>query len=397
MRRTTICRSSASMIGAALLAGLLAGPAVSQQPAAPAAPAPQQPAAAPLAPPPATHVVQEGETLWSLAQQFLGDALLWPEIYRLNTTVIEDPHWIFPGEELRLVPSDEPEPATGQVVQQNVTISPTGDTVRPTLPPARAMQVPTIFSPVLNTALRPTADAIEIQNQRAYRAVRSGEYYSAGFLTEGRALPSGRVVGNIQTSSIRRLSTSTSAQLFTDVAVALPPGETVQRGDLLLVYRSGGELRGYGEIVQPTGLLRVTAPAGESGNAVATVVAIYGQLTDGQSLIKVAPFNFPTNARAAEVTDGVVGEVVGLRNTREIIGLQDVLFINRGAEEGVRLGDVFAITGSARSGVGTVEQDKGRALIVNTREHTSTAVLIEINRPDIGAGAAARQVRRMPS
>lgn len=45
------------------------------------------------------HIIERGDTLWALAQQYYGNAYLWPQLWELNT-YITDAHWIYPGDPL---------------------------------------------------------------------------------------------------------------------------------------------------------------------------------------------------------------------------------------------------------------------------------------------------------
>lgn len=49
-----------------------------------------------------THVVQAGDTLSKIADQYYGDATLYPKIFEANRDVLKDPNKIKPGQKLRI-------------------------------------------------------------------------------------------------------------------------------------------------------------------------------------------------------------------------------------------------------------------------------------------------------
>ncbi len=59
----------------------------------PAAPAPEKP----------FHIVKKGDTLWGICSQHFDDARVWPRVWSFNPQ-LQNPHWIYPGDQLRLRP-----------------------------------------------------------------------------------------------------------------------------------------------------------------------------------------------------------------------------------------------------------------------------------------------------
>lgn len=48
------------------------------------------------------YTVQKGDTLWDLSRRFTDSPWVWPELWTENSTVIANPHLIYPGQKIRL-------------------------------------------------------------------------------------------------------------------------------------------------------------------------------------------------------------------------------------------------------------------------------------------------------
>jgi hypothetical protein len=364
-----------------------------------------------------SHTVREGDTLWDLARQYRGDPFLWPDIYRLNTSVVEDPHWIYPGEVLQLsgsaavaaVPAeDTPPPASDSAsatpLADEAAESPAVGTEADPAPPASLASMTTpapeaqesepLFGPRPGQTMQETMRAY---TEQPYRALRRSEFHSSGFLTEGQKLPFGKVHGTVTPPQIPATPFNSNALPYTAVAVSAPRGATYQVGDSLLSVVIGREVRGYGDVVQPTGILQIVDTA--EGQYVANVVAVYGAIRGGQSVLPLEQFGGPGNARAVPVADGVRARLLGGSGRQDLKAPQMVVFLDKGRQAGVAPGDLFEVRRRPeRLEDGTVRVDEVMATlqVVHVRERTATARVLNVISPDIPTGTEARQVAKLP-
>lgn len=340
---------------------------------------------------PQTHTVRSGDTLWDLARRYLGDPFLWPEIYRLNTMVVEDPHWIYPDEVLRLS-------ASGDVASVPTTDTPPPeprDTMSPDGAPGGAAGSDDWkkYFATRNTASGLIGDA----GARPYRALRRGEFHSSGFLTEGQSLPFGTLLGRVTPAHIGAQSTRQTASLYTEMHVRAPRGTSYEAGDSLLIVELGAEVPGYGRTVIPTGLARVLDVA--PGRTVVSVVALYGAVAEGQLLLPAETFVASGTARAIPVADGVQAKVLGGPRQQVLSGPQDVLFIDKGRSDGLAAGDLFEVRRSeTRRADGAMRVPEVMAVVqvIRVGDRSATTRILSVSSPDIKGGAETRQVAKLP-
>jgi len=396
--------TSSSRIGFTVLLGLLAGPSVL------------------TAQRPETHTVRPGDTLWDLAQQYLGDPFLWPEIYRLNTNVVEDPHWIYPGEVLRLaggaevsaVPSTEtPPPAAGAAVDSEAAAA--EQAAAEEAPPALAEpQVGELgpeaagggdrddvdLTPLVGdrTRVAQRGPSLEVALARAYRPIRRTEFFSSGYLTEGQVLPFGKVLGTVTPLQIEAVTTRSTAQMYGRVAVRPPAGAKYEVGDTLVSVIVDRAIDEYGNVILPTGLLRVIDAS--RPEVLTEVIAAFGRVRDQQSVLPAEKFADPGHVRPVPISDGVRGRVIAQRDRQPLTGPQDVIFLDKGRKDGVALGDLFELrqTPRTRPQAATLVNDvMATVQVVHVGDRSATARVVRVVQPDIRSGTDARQIAKLPS
>ncbi|MEJ2504302.1 MAG: LysM peptidoglycan-binding domain-containing protein, partial [Gemmatimonadota bacterium] len=278
------------------------------------------------------HVVKKGDTLWDLAGTYYTNPFRWPTIYEANTVVVEDPHWIYPDEVLRIpgIPG----------VARAAAGEPTGAAVvrRVAQRPVRTVfyRRPVVEAPQRD---RPTL----LSEPEAVRLpVKTGEFTSAPFLADPDDLAVfGRYIRPIREGRPGRgkpVSAHPEDELFVSYEGDARPGV----GDRFMLVTVGDNVRGAPRgtrIIEPRGMVRVTELAEEVIKV--RVEAQFGPVYSDQLMIPVPMFPDFVVEQAEPVEFDIYGRILGFMEEQPLYSRSDLGFIDLGSEDGVKVGDLF--------------------------------------------------------
>lgn len=365
---------------ASLIASVVFGAAPflgAQQPA-------QQPAAAK---PPAevtvstTHTVKRGDTLWDLARLYLGDAYLWPEIYRLNTAVIEDPHWIYPGEILTL-PKGVASRGPAGAGAPGVPFDP---------------DATTIFDPRRYRRARSARQGMALM--ASHSAVRPGEYLESPWV-EAVGGPPG--AGRVRSTAVSQIVVPRIEQrVFQSqeaVFISLPAGARRANGERFLTFSLGPVLPGQGQVVIPTAVIEIAGDA-EVGDVRAVILQRFRSVVEGQGIVPIDSLiprrdQFPT-----AVEFGTATTLAWMVDRPIIAQLGTYVILSSTAKDGFVPGDQVTLLASLGKGaIGEVRAPEEAAVVqvLRVTPFGVSAIVLRRAQADVAVGMPGRITAKMP-
>jgi len=329
------------------------------------------------------HVVVVGNTLWDLAAHFYGNPFLWPRIYEANTDRIDDPHWIYPGQILRI-------PDEAGNIQEVMVVSGEPDAVaEPGDQPMAPAQ--TYREPERTKFWRDTVEVDRAAEEALaqWLAVPEGIFYSAPFVDFSGGLDAmGSIRGFEGAEDVR--APREGPVLYDRVVLSLA-GEIPAPGTRLQTYALEPvreEMTGV--VAIPTGILTVLHRADDG--VVASVEEQYDRILLGDLVRPLPTYPGVPGAVAEALENGPEATALGFARLHELHQPGNYLFVDMGRAAGLAVGDEFVVTrGNPEARI------EGRAQVVGVQDAVATVRIVMMRNPVFEDGVRLRLAGKMPA
>jgi hypothetical protein len=337
-----------------------------------------------------SHVVKKGDTLWDLSNYYLQNPFLWPGIYDANKDKIQDPHWIYPGQEF-VIP-----PGYGGVTNVYTPVTPT----TPESPAAPAeepvvVSVPTPESIVETPALRKVTYEVPV--------VATELAHKGGYLATDEEITGGYIVAS---DPPKLLNLAAHQSVYIDRGNS----DGVKVGDRFTVFRIDRKVnhpktgKYLGKIVRVVGTVSVTDVEEKASRAI--IDGSYDIIKIKDRIMPYEAEEVPVGGTPEPTEETTEGYIVARRDPVGSLRPFDIVYIDKGSTEGTMVGDIFDIyrigkmvkDPATAANVQLPDSVIGALQVLKVKENTATAYMVGVyGVTDIRPGEAIRLVSRFPS
>lgn len=301
----------------------------------------------------AVYIIKKGDTLWGLSDRFMKDPFYWPDMWARNPEKIVNPHFIYPGQRVRIY-EDRIEVESGTPLAGDKT--------------TEAAQASSGAIPVIPEVNEPVVE------ERRF-TVNGGE----GFIAGTDFKPVGFVIAGQHSRQIFAVDDV----IYTDIGI----DRNGRVGDRFTAFKKHSaishpmtnQILGYR--VVPLGVIQLTEMANKSSKAIITDTFL--EIEPGAALVPYKSMKKEVTLRAPEVD--LSGYIVETRTGIQAIAAGDIAYIDLGTRQGLQPGNVLYVIRKAKVEIKYFSMSDydlpvdviGAVVVVECAENTATVLVIK--------------------
>ncbi len=310
------------------------------------------------------YVIQDGDTLWDIASLNMGNPYYWARLWSINN-YITNPHWIYPGNNVIFTPGTLLEP-------------PQMDLETPDEEEGDGYSVPALEFGTAEVDCGPDV--------RFTENIRSAIYVTPSFLSEPSDVEE---LGTIYGAKTGMTSLGEGDLVYLQMADI----DSVECGDVFAVVRQEGKVKHpdlkrlkYGNLFHIVAEVRVVHKEGEI--ATAYIRNMYAHSVRGDIVTTLTPVaaEMPVRAPRGDLQGTIVARAGQFTNDLAATG--EVVFLDRGKEDGLRIGNSFYVinrqdlfSGSRTEDENLPAQVVGRIVVTRVDDYSATGIVVNAGAP----------------
>ena len=300
------------------------------------------------------HTVERGDTLWDISGKYLQNPWSWPRVWSYNPQ-IENPHWIYPGDEIRLQQDD------GTPIVSNGNLP---DLSR-------------------GTFQDPGSDDVSVAGRIGVRLPGNMLAPRSGFVTEEELADSGVLAKSWEEKNLLMEGDRVYIDWGDQQPVEVGGNYLVFRTDREIGHPEGGTV---GYLTRVLGTARVVEAKPNAQYVTAVITRSLSEIERGDRIGPVAGPLFERVDRAPNQADVDAFILATLEENLAELGQGHLVFLDRGAKDGLVAGNTLSVI---RAGDGLDDdgytpyydealprENIGSLMVVVVQESTAAAVVV---------------------